>query len=325
MRYAGPLVETCSHDAVFAIADLRTTQAYEWARGQPGLFDDPSWVNHEDPARYCFQAYDDSAAGDPAAVREAWRIAFTAAAGHQVSAAGDLPLGISAHVNRDLPCVLAAIGITHADGTTRKPDHDVVDRLLFEELPPLLAELRARFDGEPGSTPAIPSGLGPTAFFPVLAAWRELARHNAEALTDAPYAASRAVVARSIEAAATLQAPLIVAATGYLPRFRTAPEGYVLRGSPAERGSGRYPWGFPRRTTAAERGEARRRRRRSRGGPPTCPRPRTSSWPCEASRTTAASVPEPQVPLPPARIVRAARGACRPHARSACPGRRRAG
>jgi hypothetical protein len=37
-----------------------------------------------------------------------------------VTGSGDLLLGISAHVNRDLPFVLASLGLVAPDGTSRK-------------------------------------------------------------------------------------------------------------------------------------------------------------------------------------------------------------
>ena len=55
------------------------------------------------------------------AVPRAWAIAFGAADERAMSAAGNLALGINAHVQRDLPFVLAAIGLVKPDGSSRKP------------------------------------------------------------------------------------------------------------------------------------------------------------------------------------------------------------
>ena len=43
-----PLGRSCDHNAMFALAYLRTTQTYLWAAQQPGFFQDTPWVNHED-------------------------------------------------------------------------------------------------------------------------------------------------------------------------------------------------------------------------------------------------------------------------------------
>ena len=86
------LARVCDHDCVFALAYLRTTQTYKWARDQPGFFADTAWVNHEDAvfAEYYFAARDNWAAGRREAVPEAWSIAFDAARTREVTGAGDL-------------------------------------------------------------------------------------------------------------------------------------------------------------------------------------------------------------------------------------------
>jgi len=88
-------------------------------------------------------------------------------------------LGMNAHVNRDLPFVLASIGLTFPDGTSRKADHDKVNQFLNDVLDPLLAEEVARFDASPDDARA-PTLLGYTSSFQMLAAWRETAWRNAE-------------------------------------------------------------------------------------------------------------------------------------------------
>jgi len=247
-RRFDPLAQSCSHQAVFSMAYLRTTQTYEWARNQPGYFNDTPWVNHEDAvfAKYYFQAYDNWASGNRSAVPQAWQIALDAAANHGVSGSGNLLLGMSAHVNRDLPFVLAAISITYPDGTTRKPDHDKVNQFLNAELQQLLAEGGARFDS--GINPNIntPYGVGYTGLFQTLAAWREGAWRNAEALTDAPTPVARALVAQTIEAQAAAQSQAIVAADAYVPPFTTSAsrDSYCAvhnwDAAPLA-----YPWGTP--------------------------------------------------------------------------------
>ena len=105
-----PLGRSCHHNAIFSLAYLRTTQTYKWASDQPGYFNDTPWVNHEAAvfAKYYFAAYDNWAAGLRGQAPQAWLIAFDAAAGRRVSGSGDLMLGMSAHINRDLPLALAA-------------------------------------------------------------------------------------------------------------------------------------------------------------------------------------------------------------------------
>ena len=222
-RRFNPLGQSCDHNAVFALAYLRTTQTYKWARDQDGFFQDTPYVNHEDAVfgKYYFDAYDNWANGNRSAVSQAWLIAFDAAKAKQVSGSGSLFLGMSAHVNRDLPYVLAAIGITYPDGTTRKADHDKVNQFLNAVLNPLLAEEAARFDSSTDSA-RDPMLLGYTTSFQLLAAWREAAWRNAERLTDAPDDAARAVVAQSIEDYAAGVQLTLKTAEAYVPPFQSS-------------------------------------------------------------------------------------------------------
>jgi hypothetical protein len=222
-RRFDPLGQSCDHNAVFSLAYLRTTQTYKWARDQNGFFEDTPYVNHEDAVfgKYYFDAYDNWASGNRAAVPQAWLIAFDAAKAKQVSGSGSLFLGMSAHVNRDLPYVLAAIGITYSDGTSRKADHDKVNQFLNAVLNPLLAEEAARFDSSTDSS-RDPLLLGYTTSFQLLAAWRETAWRNAERLTDAPDDAARAVVAQSIEDYAAGVQLVLKTAEAYVPPFQSS-------------------------------------------------------------------------------------------------------
>jgi hypothetical protein len=212
------LASSCDHNAIFSLTYLRVTQAYRQAIDQP-FFDDTQFVNYEDTvfAHYYFAAYDAWAGGNIADVPPAWRIAFDAAAKHKVSAGGDLLLGINAHVNRDLPLVLYAIGgLTAHDGTSRKPDFDRVNIILNHVMGPLIAEIARRFDPTIDDT-SLPMSLDEVALFQLLVGWRENAWRNAEALADAPTPAARALVVAQIESDAATEARSIVASTAYLP------------------------------------------------------------------------------------------------------------
>ncbi len=213
-----PLAATCSHSAVFALAYLRTTEEYLRSSLTDGFFRDPTFVNHQDVvfAEMYFDAYDRWSAGRVEQVPPAWRVAFRTAERREVSGTGDLLLGMNAHVNRDLPFALAAIGMVAPDGSSRKADHDQVDRMLNRVVVPLMAEEAARFDPAM-EVPRTPAGVGYTALMQMLLAWRESAWRQAELLAAAPDDATRAQVAASIERNAALNAEAIVAATRYLP------------------------------------------------------------------------------------------------------------
>jgi hypothetical protein len=213
-----PLADACDHDAIFALSYLRTTEEYKRTSAEPDFFEDRPFVNHEDVvfAKLYFDARDAWRKGRVADVPEAWRIAFDAARGRRVSAAGDLYLGINAHVQRDLPFALYRIGLVKPDGTSRKHDHDRVNVFLNRVTDGLIAEIAQRFDPTVDDS-NLPGWVDDTALFQSIAAWRELAWRNAERLATAPTDAARAIVADQIESAAALSARTLVLATQYPP------------------------------------------------------------------------------------------------------------
>jgi uncharacterized protein DUF5995 len=223
-RRFNPQAKQCDHDAVFSLTYLRTTEEYRRAATTPGFFSDARFVNHEDAvfASFYFDAVDNWQKGRTSSVPAAWRIAFTAADRRQVSAGGNLLLGLSAHVNRDLPYVLSGIGMVKPDGSSRKPDHDKVDVFLNRVTEPLIAEIARRFDPSISGTDVPGTSLDATTLFQLIAAWREAAWRNAELLASAPNAAARALVATEIETqAATIQSTLRTS-SAYLPLMSSA-------------------------------------------------------------------------------------------------------
>ena len=218
-RFDG-LAATCDHDAIFALTYLRTTEEYYRAATTPGFFEDVNFVNHEDVvfAAYYVDAYDAYHRGDMARVPEAWKIAFDAARDRTVSAQGNVYLGMSAHINRDLPYVLEAIGLVKPDGTSRKADHDKVNTFLNRVADDVFPEIARRFDptADDGSAGDEPSD---TAAFQIVPAWREGAWRNAERLAAARTPAERAMVEASIEATAAAAAESLRSGTAYQPLF----------------------------------------------------------------------------------------------------------
>ena len=211
------LASSCDHNAVFSLTYLRVTEEYGRTIEGP-FFDDTRFVNYEDTlfAHYYFDAYDAWAAGRRDRVPPAWRVAFDTAKARAVSANGDLLLGINAHVQRDLPLVLYAVGIVRPDGTSRKPDHDRVNIILNRVADDVIAEIARRFD--PTADDAnLPTQLDDAAIFQLLAGWREKAWRNAELLAAAPTSEARELVVAMIERDAATEAAAIVAATRYPP------------------------------------------------------------------------------------------------------------
>ena len=215
-RVADGTATSCSHDAVFARAYVRMTQTYGWSRDIPGYYADVPFANHQDAvfAKYYTDSYYAYRSGDLASVPDAWRIAFDASRDKRVSGTGSLLLGMNAHINRDLPFVLAGVGLVAPDGSSRKPDYDAVEQWLYTATEPLLAEIAARFD--PAADDATdPFGVSNFTLFQMVSGWREAAWRNAEALASAPTPQARALVASSIEAAATAGAQSLLTSQSY--------------------------------------------------------------------------------------------------------------
>ena len=222
-RIADDTAKSCSHDAVFARAYVRMTQTYGWSRDIPGYYQDVPFANHQDAvfAKHYTDAYYAYKSGDLASVPKAWQIAFDASRDEKVSASGSLLLGMNAHINRDLPFVLASVGLVAPDGSSRKPDFDAVEKWLYTATEPLVAEIAARFDptADDGSDPF---GLTNLTLFQIVSGWREEAWRNAEALVSAPDAAARALVAQKIETDAANEAKTILASESYTPPLSSA-------------------------------------------------------------------------------------------------------
>jgi hypothetical protein len=237
----------CSHQAVFAMAYLRITQAYGWSREQSGYYEDEPFMNHLDAvfARYYTDAYWDWEQGRRDQVPAAWRIAFDASRDRRVTGMGDLLLGMNAHIARDLPFVLASTGMVAPDGTSHKRDFDKVEEFLYAATAPMLAEAAARFDPALDDT-SEPTGAAKAVLFQFISVARESAWRNAEALVLAPTPRARERVAALIEAEAATLARTILLANSYLPPVTStrARDGFCEehRGDPAPTA---YPFGHP--------------------------------------------------------------------------------
>jgi hypothetical protein len=208
----------CDHNAIFSLAYARTTEKVAAVeRSQPTFFSDNAWLNHYDAtfADMYFSAWNSWQRNGTAP--PAWAIAFQTADRREASAAGNLLLGMSAHVNRDLPFALYAIGLAGPDGSSRKPDHDAVNQILNMVITPLLDEIAATYDPAVRAVPGLPASLDDFLTFQLLPQWRQEAWDNAVALASAPDATARTTIANAIERAAVTKAQALLALTRYNP------------------------------------------------------------------------------------------------------------
>ena len=222
----------CDHNAVFSLAYQRTTEKVAAVeRANPSFFSDTPWLNHYDAvfADLYFSAWNSwqrTGSAPPA-----WAIAFRNADRRAVSATGNLLLGMSAHVNRDLPFALYAIGLVASDGSSRKADHDRVNRILNMVISPLLDEIAAHYDPSVRVVPGIGS-LSDFLQFQALPTWRETAWRNAELLASAPGPAARSLIAAAIEQSAATEAAALATLTRYLrPLATSAPRDAYCSGN----------------------------------------------------------------------------------------------
>lgn len=189
-----PLEAQRDRDGIFALSYLRTTEKLQQLLDNVG-FENPASIVKEDAlyADYYFEAYDTYHL-NTGNVPTAWQIAFDAAENQSVSGTGNLALGTSAHILRDLPFVLYELD--QKGSPISKADHDLFNQVLLQV--DVLGELAQKFDPTiddndlPGTSDNLES-------FQVIALWRELTWQNYVRLRDAPDDTSRRQVAAEIE------------------------------------------------------------------------------------------------------------------------------
>jgi Family of unknown function (DUF5995) len=221
----------CDHRAVFATTYLELTKQIR-ADMRKGLVKremiDPKYLYTEDAvfANMYFDVVRAWDRGEP--VPGAWQVAFQAAAANDKAGVQDMLLGINAHVQNDMPFVLASMGLRTKDGRSRKPDHDFTNGTLNRGYERVVAAVRERFDPsmDLSNSPLIP--LDDLAGLELTRVWREVVWRNAERLLNARNDAERTRVAESIEEYAALNARLIAAAG--LPGYGAERDAYCAAG-----------------------------------------------------------------------------------------------
>ena len=157
-------------------------------------------------------------------VPPAWRIAFETARDGEVLGAQDMLLGINAHVQNDMPFVLAQLGLRTRGGKARKPDHDRVNEVLNAAYEKVVTAVRERYDPSVGITnpPGVPAD--DVAGLEMVRQWRENVWRNAERLVNATSDEERAEVAADIKSYAAEWARGI--ASSQTPGYRAQRDSY---------------------------------------------------------------------------------------------------
>ena len=190
----------CDHRAVFATTYLELTKTLrEVLREQPDFVRYPRYLYVEDAlfANVYFKSVRNESRGEP--VPEAWQIAFDAARSKDLNAAQDMLLGINAHVQNDMPFVLAALGLRARSGASRKVDHDAVNTVLDRAYANVVHAVRDRFDPQVGLTNSDATPGDDVLGLELVKEWREQVWRNAERLLNAKDDAERQRIADQIQ------------------------------------------------------------------------------------------------------------------------------
>jgi hypothetical protein len=205
----------CDFKAVFATTYLELTKVLRDAvAADPGFFRFPRYFFREDAlfANVYFRTVRAWERGEVDEVPPAWEIAFETAEGGEVFGAQDMLLGINAHVQNDMPFVLARLGLRDRHGDSRKPDHDKANENLSAGYEPVVTAVGERYDPRMSLTnPGLYADE--LAGLEIVRQWRENVWRNAEKLVNAETDAERAEVAAEIQAYAARWAQGIAAAS----------------------------------------------------------------------------------------------------------------
>ena len=208
----------CDHRAVFTTTYLELTRELRrMVRSDPKLFPHPKYLYAEDAlfADVYFKTFRGYNLG--AKVAPAWKTAFDTAASGNANGAQDMLLGINAHVQNDMPFVVAALGLRNKKGGSRKREHDAVNAVLNHAYSRVVKAITKRYDPFVGVTNSPATPLDDFAGLELVRGWREVVWRNAERLANAKTKADREQIAEQIQSYAGGWATSIANANSNLP------------------------------------------------------------------------------------------------------------
>jgi Family of unknown function (DUF5995) len=217
----------CDHRAVFDTTYLTLTKVFRRTLHSEHLYAHPHYLYTEDALFADFYFDTVHAWQRGGTVPPAWRIAFKTAASGDANGAQDMLLGINAHVQNDMPFVVAALGLRTRSGESRKPDHDAVNNVLHKAYKPVVHAIRDHYDKLVGVTNSDATPLDDFAGLNLVRGWREKVWREAERLDNAKTAAQRRQVAHEIHQYAGATAQAIADANLTLPpNYRQTRDAY---------------------------------------------------------------------------------------------------
>ena len=216
----------CNHRAVFATTYRVLTQvALETVRKNPRFLRYLNYFYFQDALFADIYLASGRAWTAGRRVGPAWQIAFEAARDGDLLASQDMLLGINAHVQNDMPFLLAALGTHTRRGHSRKVDHDAENGILQRAYQRVVDAVERRYDPSLALTNPDNSSADDVAGLELVAGWREEVWRNARRLlTTRRDPAAHAEVVRDIEANAADWARRIAAAE--TPGYRAERDAY---------------------------------------------------------------------------------------------------
>jgi len=177
-----------------------------------GAFADPDWVHRYAVAfaNLYRRALEDYDAGRLDQVPRAWRLCFDAARAGKGLVLQDLFLGVSAHVNNDLPFALSAVSI-EPDRAARYRDHSAVNEVLGAVTERATQKLTALYAPGLSGMDDCAGQLDEWASLFSLQVARESSWESAVSLSNARNTIERALVTKLIGSRAAVLARLLLA------------------------------------------------------------------------------------------------------------------
>ena len=220
----------CDHRAVFATTYLELTkELLRTVKAEPHFFRYPSYLYTED-ALFADVYFDTLRAWNRGeSISPAWKIALQSAKAGELNGAQDMLLGINAHVQNDMPFVLAALGLRTQGGASRKVDHDAMNEVLNRAYQPVVDAVASRYDSLITVTNSPATPLDDAGGLEMVRGWREGVWRNAERLLNANGSAERQAVADQIQANAAAWATTISSAGLGLPGYRGQRDAYCAQ------------------------------------------------------------------------------------------------